>query len=193
MKRAAWLAVAAASSLGLAGPEIGPGAYCPLPEGDEPPACLNPAQEEYAEFFSGLREGTVDASALAEVESDLAGEDRYRALSTLAYAYYVLSRRAVPGTANRALEERLERWNALMGDTYRASNDQAFRLAMREAARDLSRRSRPVPVRCADAGGNITQCQSTDAVQQAVSDVRDRTGIRGAVSRLIQKIFGGAD
>jgi hypothetical protein len=193
MNRALWLAVPAALCLGLAGPEIGPGSYCPLPEGDEPPACLNPAKEDYAEFFSGLSEGSLDDSALAEVEGDLAGEDRYQALSTLAYAYYVLSERAVPGSADADLAARLERWNTLMGDTYRSSDDQAFRLAMREAAQDLSRRSRPVPVRCADAQGTITQCQSTDAVQQAVADVRDRTGIRGAVSRLIQKIFGGAD
>lgn len=193
MKRAPWLALAAASSLGVAGAQVGPGSYCPLPEDDEPPACLNPAQEDYAEFFSGLSEGALDDAALAEVESDLAGEDRYQALSTLSYAYYVLSERAVPGSANPDLAARLERWNTLIGDTYRASDDEAFRLAMREAAQDLSRRSRPVPVRCADAQGNMTQCQSTDAVQQAVADVRDRTGIRGAVSRLIQKIFGGAD
>jgi hypothetical protein len=196
MRRAAWLAFAAASCLGVAGSEVGPGSYCPLPEGDEPPACLNPAQEHYAEFFSGLREGVVDDSALAEVEGDLAGDDleeRYEALSALAYAYYVLSRRAVPGSGDAALAVRLERWNTLMGDTYRSSPDEQFRLALREAAQDLSRRSRPVPVRCADAKGNITQCQSTDAVQQAVADVRDRTGIRGAVSRLIQRIFGGGD
>ncbi len=193
MKRARWLAMAAVSSLGLAGPEIGPGSYCPLPEDDKPPACLIPAREDYAEFFTGLSEGTVDDSALAEVEGDLAGEDRYQALSTLAYAYYVLSERAVPGSQDADLAARLERWNTLMGDTYRASDDQAFRLAMRQAVQDVSRRSRPVPVRCADAQGNMTQCQSTDAVQQAVADVRDRTGIRGAVSRLIQRIFGGAD
>jgi hypothetical protein len=99
----------------------------------------------------------------------------------------------VPGSGDAELSARLERWNSLMGDTYRASPDQEFRLAMRQAAADLARRSRPVPVRCADADGNITRCQSTDAVQQAVADVRDRTGIRGAVSRLIQRIFGGTD
>lgn len=193
MRRAPWLAVVAAWCLGSTGGAIGPGSYCPLPQGDEPPACLNPAQKDYATFFSGLKEGKVDDSALARVEHDLTGADRYQALSTLAYAYYVLSRRAVPGVPDQELSTRLERWNQLMGETYRGSDDDAFRLALRQAAQDLSRRSPPVPVRCADAEGHITQCQSTDAVQRAVADIRDQTGLRGAVSRLLRRIWGGTN
>jgi hypothetical protein len=191
--RRAVLLLAALFSLGTADSKIGPGAYCPLPEGDEPPACLQPATRDYKAFFSGLREGRVDDAALAEVEQDLAGEDRYQALSTLIYAYYVLSQRSVLGPADPELATRLEHWNALMGESYRGSEDAGFRQAMREAVRDLQRRAPAVPVRCTDAKGNITRCQSTEAVGRAISDVRDRTGVRGAIARLLQKLLGGSD
>ena len=193
MNRAA-LALAVLLSLG-ATQEVGPGSYCALPEGDEPPACLEPATRDYESFFSGLRSGVVDDAALAQVEQDLAGEDRYQALSTLAYAYYVLSQRAVLGKAGSVADvsTRLERWNALIGDTYRSSGDQAFRGAMREAVGDLQARAPAIPVRCTDADGNITQCQSTAAVAQSITDVRDRTGLRGTLGRLIQRLLGGSN
>ena len=192
MKRAV---LTLAALLSLAAKEVGPGSYCPLPEGDEPPACLQPATKDYETFFSGLREGVVDDQALAEVEGDLAGEDRYQALSTLAYAYYVLSQRAVLGKAgsDADVSSRLERWNALIGDTYRESGDQAFRGAVREAVGDLQKRAPAVPVRCTDADGNITQCQSTAAVAQSITDVRDRTGLRGRLGSLIQRLLGGSN
>lgn len=193
MKRAA-LTLALLLSLG-ATKEVGPGSYCPLPEGDEPPACLTPATQEYGTFFRGLREGVVDDAALAEVEDDLSGEDRYQALSTLAYAYYVVSQRAVLDKAgsDAGVSRRLEHWNTLIGDTYRDSDDKAFRGAVREAVGDLQQRAPAVPVRCTDADGNITQCDSTAAVAQSITDVRDRTGLRGTLGRLIQRLLGGSN
>ncbi len=191
MRRLA-VALAGLAAMGLAeGKKIQPGAYCPLPEGDEPPACLQPATQDYAEFFSGLREGRVDDEALAEVERDLAGENRYQALSTLVYGYYVLSQRAVLGKAGEVeLASRLEHWNELLGDTYQNAGDKAFRMAMREAVGDLEERAPSIPVRCADADGNLTECESTAAVAAAITDTRDRTGIRGAVGRLLQRLMG---
>jgi hypothetical protein len=187
--------LAGLAALGMAEGKIEPGAYCPLPEGDEPPACLQPATQDYAEFFTGLRDGTVNNEALARVESDLAGENRYQALSTLVYGYYVLSQRAVLGKAGEVeLASRLEHWNELLGDTYENASDKAFRAAMRDAVGDLEERAPAIPVRCADSDGNITQCQSTAAVADAITDSRDRTGVRGAVGRLLQRflgIFGG--
>jgi hypothetical protein len=193
MKRAL-LALTALLSL-AATKEVGPGSYCPLPEGDEPPACLESATRDYETFFSGLRTGEMDDAALAQVEQDLGGEDRYQALSTLAYAYYVLSQRAVLGKAgsDADVSARLERWNALIGDTYRSSGDQEFRGAVREAVGDLQARAPAIPVRCTDADGNITQCQSTAAVAQSITDVRDRTGLRGRLGRLIQRLLGGSN
>ena len=190
MKRFA-VVLAALAALGLAGGKVEPGAYCPLPEDDEPPKCLQPAEQNYSDFFTGLSEGRVDDAALARVERDLAGENRYQALSTLVYGYYVLSQRAILGKAGEVeLANRLEHWNDLLGDTYENAGDKAFRVAMREAVGDLEKRAPAIPVRCVDSEGNITQCQSTAAVAEAIADNRDRTGIRGAVGRLLQRLLG---
>jgi hypothetical protein len=188
MRRAALL-LAAAASLG-ADAVVGPGSYCPLPKGDEPPACLAPAEQQYQGFFAGLAQGDLDDAALTGVEGDLGGERRYQALSSLAYAYYVLSRRAAAGPVpDPEITARLERWNALLGDTYRAS-DPAFRNTLREAAGDLQRNAPAVRLRCKDAEGREVECQSTDAVVQAMTDVRDQTGLRGAMARLIGRLLG---
>jgi len=170
-----------------------PGSYCALPEGDEPPACLEPATRRYPGFFGELRgEGEVSEDAAAAVEAGLAGEDRYAALSSLAYAYYLLSRRSAANPAvDPRLRERLERWNALLGRTYRASEDEGFRRALRAAAGDLADRAPPVPVRCTDAQGRVVECESTRALARALGEARQRTGLRGALTDLVERIFGG--
>ena len=189
------LAVAAVLGVGAEAPREGKmaaGSYCPLPEGDEPPACLQPAAQDYQRFFSGLEHGTVEDAALAEVEKDLGGEERYQALSTLAYAYYRLSLHAAAGDAvDPEVVGRLERWSALLGDTYRANaEDAVFRDAMREAAGDIRRRAPAVRIRCTDERGQITECDSNTAVAASLTDLRDRTGLRGALARLLERIFG---
>ncbi len=191
MKRAA-LVAAALLGLGAAGDPNAPGAYCPLPEGDEPPACLQDATESYGSFFAGLEQGEVPADALARVEDDLAGEERYRALSSLSYAYYVLSLRASQSEqADAQIAARLEHWNQLLGTAYVTSDDVAFRSALREAAGDLQERAPGVRVRCTDAKGNQTECTSTQVMVASMTDTRDRTGLRGVVGRLLEAIFGG--
>jgi hypothetical protein len=64
---------------------------------------------------------------------------------------------------------------------------------VREAVGDLQARAPAIPVRCTDADGNITQCQSTAAVAESITDVRDRTGLRGRLGRLIQRLLGGSN
>jgi hypothetical protein len=191
MKRAA-LVAAALLGLGAAGDKIAPGSYCPLPEGDEPPACLQDATESYGGFFAGLEQGQVPPDALARVEDDLAGDERYRALSSLSYAYYVLSLRAAESEqVDAQTAERLEHWNQLLGTAYVTSDDVAFRSALREAAGDLQERAPGVQVRCSDAEGNRTECTSTEVMLASMTDTRDRTGLRGLVGRLLESIFGG--
>ena len=192
--RGAALALAALGALAMADSTVAPGSYCPLPEGDEPPACLQPAAQDYEGFFTGLRAGRVDDAAVAEVERDLAGERRYEALSSIVYAYYVLSRRAAAGApADPALAARLERWNAMMGDTYRASDDRRFRDAMHRAAGDLRSRAPALPVRCGGARAGAAECSSTEAFAAALTDARDRTGLRGALGRVLDRLTGGPD
>lgn len=193
MRRAA-LALVALGALGMADSKVVPGAYCPLPEGDEPPACLEPAAKDYERFFAGLEEGQMDDAALAEVERDLAGARRYEALSSIVFAYYVLSRRAAAGpSADPGVAARLERWNAMLGDTYRASDDGRFRDAMRRAAGDLRTRAPAVPVRCGGARPGAAECSSTEAFAAAVAGARDRTGLRGALGRVLDRLTGGSD
>lgn len=191
MKRAA-LVAAALLGLGAAGDPAAPGAYCPLPEGDEPPACLQDATESYGSFFAGLEAGGVPPDALARVEGDLGGDERYRALSSLSYAYYRLSQRAAETEqTDAAITARLERWNQLLGTAYATSDDPAFRSALREAAGDLEEHAPDVPVRCGGDRGNETGCTSTEVMVASMMDTRDRTGLRGLVGRLLGALFGG--
>ena len=197
--RAAALALAAAAALAAApawaatsDKKLAAGAYCPLPKGDEPPACLQGATESYGAFFAGLASGEMDEAAAAQVERDLASEQRYEALSSLSYAYYLLSRRAASpgGEVDPAVSERLQRWNAILGETYRASADRRFRDALRTAAQDLSARAPAIPLVCTEADGTTRACTSTEAVVGAVADARDHTGVRGAVERLLERALG---
>jgi hypothetical protein len=177
--------------------EVRPGAYCPFPKPGEKPACMKPAQEKYGEFFAALEtDGTVADTALARVEADVAAgassADAYLALSSLAYGYYRLSQQAAATPSNDPeIAARLERWNALLARAYEASpQDAAYQDSVREAALDLRRRSPPVELSCLDEAGARVPCDSTEAVVRDLDRLRDQVGVRGALSRLLSRLFG---
>ncbi len=172
-----------------------PGAYCPFPAEGEKPACLQPATEAYAEFFAELETGAMSEEGAARVEADLAAgaaSDRsYMALSSLAYGYFKLAERAAAKRGDPEVRVRLERWNALLARAYDASpNDPGFREAVREAAVDLHRRGPAVELNCLDAEGKPARCTSTEAVVRTLSQQRDTSGMRGALGKLLQRLFG---
>jgi hypothetical protein len=171
--------------------EIGPGAYCPLPEAGEKPACLEPARTEYGAFFAAV-EGGVDEPDSAQIEADVTGggdsENAYLALSSLTYGYYRLAQRvAASPDADPTSIARLERWNALLARAYEASaDDPRYREAVEAAAADLHRRMR---LHCADAAGAPAACDSTEAVLRGVDAAGREVGIRGALQRLLERLF----
>jgi len=177
--------------------EIRPGAYCPFPKPGEKPACLLPAKQEYGEFFAALdANGSVGETAAARLEADVAAgagsENAYLALSSLAYGYYRLSQQAA-ATPNEdpELVARLERWNALLSRAYASSpQDAKFQDSVREAALDLQRRAPPVELSCLDQSGGRVRCDSTEAVLRDIDRLRDQVGVRGALSRLLERYFG---
>ena len=180
--------------------EIRPGAYCPFPKPGEKPACLQPAKQEYGEFFAALdANGTLDEAAAARVEADVAAgpgsENAYLALSSLAYGYYRLSQQATatPGL-DPEIVARLERWNALLSSAYASSpQDASFQHSVRQAALDLQRRSPPVELSCLDESGGRVSCDSTDAVVRDLDRLRDQVGVRGALARLLERFFGDSE
>jgi hypothetical protein len=173
-----------------------PGAYCPLPEKGETPACLEPAIAEYSEFFSAIEAEQLSETRLARLEGDLAAgpeaENAYLALSSLAYGYYRLSQRVASAEdADPRFLARLEQWNALLSVAYEASGGDAdFRRAVREAALDLQRNAPPVRLRCVDERGETAECDSTDAVMRGIDAAANEVGIRGALERLLKRILG---
>jgi hypothetical protein len=199
--RRRWLAalLAPASAAGLAhasGDPAAAGAYCPLPPPGQTPRCLDPAKVAYGEFFTALESGVPADADAARVESDLAGgaasANAYLALSSLAYGYWRLSERAAAEQADPALALRLERWNALLREAYATSGgDAPYREAIREAVLDLRRRAPPVRLRCVDADGGETGCDSTEAVLRGIDATTAEVGLRGAFERLLERIFGG--
>ena len=181
-----------------AGDPAAAGAYCPLPPPGEAPRCLDPAKAAYGEFFTALEAGVPADSAAARVESDLAAgsvsENAYLALSSLAYGYWRLSERAAAAQADPALALRLERWNALLRETYATSAEDArYRAAIRTAALDLRRRAAPVRLRCVAADGGTSECSSTEAVLRGIDSAAGEVGLRGALERLLQRMFGNGD
>ncbi len=189
-------ALAALLPLLLAAGSVKPGSYCPFPKDGAPPACMASAQSAYSELFSELAKGEVSDEQVAQVEKDVAagatGPRAYDALSSLTYAYYLVSRRAAASEAvDPRVVTRLERWNALLGRVYEDSAGEAgYRTALREAALDLRNRAPAVRLSCKDAEGRASPCDSTEAIVRAMSDARDETGIRGAVGRLLEQLFG---
>jgi hypothetical protein len=192
---AAWACALGAFAAGGAG-EVAPGAYCPLPKAGEVPECLQPAREEYRDFFEALDRGGVSNREAARLEADVAGgaasQNAYLALSSVSYGYYQLARQAAaaPGT-DPAVTARLERWNALLARAYQTSpDDPSYREAVRTAARELHQRAR-VRLGCADAHGKPAECDSTEAVLRGFDAASDEVGIRGALRRLFERIAGG--
>jgi hypothetical protein len=172
------------------------GAYCPIPEPGKPSTCLQPDQPHYKEFLGALDGGAVSEDASARVESEVEagarGERPYEALSTLAFGYYLLAKRAAetPGT-DPVLQARLERWNDVLARAYaRSETDTGYRDAVRAAAEDVHRRAPPVGLRCTDASGATAHCDSTEAVIRGIDAARDETGVRGQLARLFGRLFG---
>ena len=192
------LALGLAASAGLAGAagEIAPGAYCPLPEPGEKAECLTPAKNTYGGFFDAVAAGRVEDDEMAQVETDLAAgasaENAYLALSSLAYGYYRMAQRAAADPEQDPIViARLERWNQLLASAYEASPDDGrYRAAVQQAALDVHRRSPPVGLACLDENGDPARCDSTEAVLRTLGRRRDETGIRGALGRLIGRVFG---
>ncbi len=191
LSAAVWLAGAAPP----AAPRPQQGAYCPFPKEGEKPACLQPATQEYQAFFAELEAGALSEESAARVEADLAvgaASDRsYMALSSLAYGYFKLAEKAAAKRGDPETLERLERWNTLLARAYDVSpDDPDFREAVREAAVDLHRRGPAVELNCLDARGKPARCTSTEAVLRSLSQQRDTSGTRGAIGRLLQRLFG---
>ena len=177
--------------------EIGPGSYCPLPREGEKPSCLEPAVAEYGEFFRAVDSGSIDAAELARVEgavaSGAASPQGYLALSSIAYGYYRLSQQAArTPEVDPAIAARLERWNALLGQAYDASQSDAWRTAVRAAALDLHRNAPSVPT-CRDAQGAEVTCDSTDALMREIDAKAGEVGFRGGLERLLERILGEED
>ena len=204
MRRGRTRAGALASALWLAGPlpahgagEVRPGAYCPLPKTGEQPKCLEPARGQYGDFFEALDGGEPSDAAVARVEEDLASggasERAYLALSSLAYGYYRLAQLAAstPGE-DPSIVARLERWNGLLSGAYASSEDADYRQAVRNAAEDLDQQS-AVELECVDAAGETVPCRSTEVLLRGLDQAGGEVGVRGAVQRMLRRIFGGGD
>lgn len=190
------LLLAVASGLLLAAKDpTAPGAYCPLPKEGEVPSCLVDAQSTYEGFFLGVEKGELDASEVERVEDAVRGKDgkdRFDALSSLSYGYFMLARaQAASETPDPELRERLEAWNEVLTEAYHENQeDPRYRAAVRAAALDLQENVPALGLRCTDADGNPTQCNSTEAVIRAIDAARQQTGLRGALSRLLGALFG---
>ena len=184
----AWATAGAAASK--------PGAYCPLPEPGQRSACLGPARSQYEPFFNALEEGEVEPQEAARIEADLAvgeaGETAYLALSSLAYAYWLLALRAAESSAAEPeIVARLERWNEVLSAAYaQSAPDSAFRDALREAARDLHRRAPSQGLPCVSETGETIECQPAASLLEAIQRVDSQLGLRGAIRRVLQRVFG---
>jgi hypothetical protein len=179
-----------------AGDSAEPGAYCPLPEKGEVPQCMAPARAEYSGYFEALERGELadaDAAALEEtVAAGAASEHAYLALSSLAYGYYQLAQReAGRPEQDPQVALRLARWNRLLERAYAVSEeDESYRHAVESAARELHARA-PIALPCQDARGEPAACNSTESVLRGLEAADDRAGLRGAVERLMRRLFGG--
>lgn len=197
---AALFAMAALPAGPAAGGDAGrasePGAYCPLPEKGEVPRCLDPARETYGSFFEALDDESVGDASVSAVEEAVArgsaGPHAYLALSSLAYGYYRLAQRAEATAGDDPpLQARLHRWNALLARAYAESpGDTRYREAVRRAAEELRERA-PIALPCHDARGEESECNATESVLRSFDATTRRVGIRGALERLLLRIFGG--
>lgn len=171
-----------------------PGAYCPLPDPGEVPKCMAPARATYTEYFTALDRGAVgDAEAAtleAAVAQGAAADHAYLALSSLAHGYYELARReAGRPEQDPQVALRLARWNGLLERAYAESEgDDAYRAAVRRAANELRLRA-PIPLPCQDERGAESACSSTESVLRRIDAADERAGIRGALERLLRRLF----
>ena len=179
--------------------KVEPGAYCPFPKKGETPKCLEPAKQEYDEFFSALDEGELSEGDVSRLERDVASgaasKTPYLAISSLSYGYYRLAQRAAANAGeDPAIVARLQRWNELLSRAFDASaQDPAYRGAVREAALDLRVRAPSVSLQCINERDETTECTSTEAVLRGFNRAGEQLGIRGALDRLIQRMLGADD
>jgi hypothetical protein len=151
---------------------------------------MEPARASYGEFFSGLADGDVSEAEAARVEADVA-RGRADAVSSLVYGYFLLAQRLSQEPSDPALASTLEGWNALLLRAWEQSDqDPQFRATLRQAVGDLQDRAPAVRLSCLDAEGLPAQCDSAEAVLRGMNDVRDRVGVRGALSRLFDRVLG---
>ncbi len=194
MSRAPRLAAAALAPWLLAAGPIGPGAYCPLPVANEKPRCLEPAQAEFSGFFGAVESGTLDDAEAERVERAVVEADAnsYLALSSLSYGYFRLAQQlSASDGQDPVIAARLERWNALLARAYADhGDDPGYREAVHAAALDLRERAPAVQLRCLDAEGRETSCDTTESVLRGIDDASNRVGYTGALERLVRRIFG---
>jgi len=175
--------------------EIVPGAYCPIPQPNQKPDCLEPARAHYGGFIDEVAGGAPSDAAVSGLEADLArgaaSERSYLALSTLAYGYYHLARLAAasPG-GDPGVVTRLERWNALLSHAYASSEDPTWRGAVRAAALDVRERSPAIQLRCQDAVGQSAGCTTTEAVLRGFDEMGGEIGVRGSLHRILKRAAG---
>ena len=102
----------------------------------------------------------------------------------------VLQRLAADPSRDPVLVARLERWNELLSRAFEASpEDGRYRDAVREAALDVQRRAPAGSLDCVDEKGEPARCDTTEAVLRSLGRRRDSAGIRGALARLLERIF----
>ncbi len=193
------LPLALGATLAFGSNEFKHGAYCPFPQKGETLECLEPAQDQYAKFFTALAKGELSDEDVAHLERDVASgpssEAPYLAISSLSYGYYQLAVRAASNPdEDPAIVARLQRWNELLVQAYDlGADDPSYRAAVREAAFDLERRGPRVTLSCVDERGRASECNSTEAVLRGFNRAEEQVGIRGALDRLIQRMRGGGD
>jgi hypothetical protein len=164
------------------------GSYCSLPEPGEKPACLDPAQATYPDFFASVEDGQLDSDSASRLEADLmadpGSEDAYLALSSLAYGYLrISSALSASPDASPALSARLLRWNGLLSSTYAEdSAPEHFRSALREAADDIHSRVGRFGARCGTAS---EECSSglVLALERVDRGGPLRAPLRGLINR----------
>ncbi len=178
---------------GTPGGEIAAGSYCTLPEPGQKPACLAPARAEHPGFFNAVDGGEVDEVASSRLEdvlrNDPGSPDAYLALSSLAYGYMQLAHSAAAAQqGSPVLTARLERWNALISQSYaeQASPDH-FKSALLEAARDIQAKVAGLGATCIGGDSASGECSTglVEALEQIDSHGPIRDPMRGILDRLL--------
>jgi hypothetical protein len=160
---------------------------------------MQTARAEYGSFLEDVDAGQVREETAVALEADLESEDRaYLALSSLAYGYYRLAQHAASQPSpSPVLTSRLDHWNALLSALYAGNADGSdLRRAVLAAALDLHERAPRVPTHCGDAAGELEECDSTGLLIWTLQNMDEQNqthGIRGALSRLLDRFRGGED